>query len=390
MTEVLRRRVTASRDLIAVAGFTLLALVTVGAFLLLAAKLQYPQVGAGGSPIDALSAAVIAGLGALRVPIRLGGLTASALPLGALATIGWAAVWGMSRHDTARRSLPEEVRSGLALGLWLGPACGLLSLIFRLRVEPAVSADFWWSLVLGALWGALFGAVGALVDFGSLRDIRRRAVEVFGGSGPRGEGLRIAIAAVAVLAVGATLLILSGVIAALLSGKPRGEFGVGDALAGVVYFAAFWPNLLISVLAVAFGSSISLGAQITAGGRQVGPLQEISLFDWPPDGPPAWALLLILLPLGATVWAGVQAHRRITPEQLIRALGWAAGFVAVILFCWAALAEARLGAGILDRKGFARLAPNPGVLAFSAILWTFAGGAAGWYLAKVRKGRQQP
>ena len=360
-------------------------MVALGAVLSLAAKLQYPQVGGGGSPIDALSASVIAGLGSLRVPIHLGGLTASALPLGALFFIGWAAVWALNRASDPHDSLSERVREGLKLGLWLGPTCALLALIFRIRGETTFGADFWWSLLLGASWGALFGAIGALRSWGPPRDIARRAAEIFGGEGERREGFRIASTILGALAIAAVVMILVGLIAALLSGRPKGEFGIGDALAGVVYLIAFGPNLVIAVLALAFGSSISLGAQITAGGRQVGPLQELSFFDWPPGGPPGWAFVLVLLPLGATVFAGIRSHRRIADRpSLLRALGWAASALAVILFTWAALAEARLGAGLLDRRGFARLAPDPWILALAAVIWTFIGGTIGWYVATGR------
>lgn len=173
-----------------------------------------------------------------------------------------------------------------------------------------------------------------------------------------------------------------GAIASLLSGHPASGFGVSDVVAAVTYAALFGPNMIVAVVALGFGSSISIGAQISTSGRALGPSVEYSLVEWQPHGPPAVAFALLLLPLLSTLVAGYRARdTTVARADLIAGLRWAAPAVSLALFVWAAIAEARIGGDLLGTRGFARLAPDPWVLAFVTILWTAGGVWLGWSIA---------
>ncbi|MGI8408072.1 MAG: hypothetical protein ACR2L3_06145 [Actinomycetota bacterium] len=383
------RRDSLAWALLEAAAFSVLAMVAAGSLLLMAAKLQYPGFGSGGSTIQALLAAVIAGLGSLGVPIHLGELTASALPVGALILIGWASVWGTA-HTLARgatSTLPERVHAGLRLGLWLAPICLILSLGFRISGATPVYADAWGSLLLGGLWGAFFGALGGLVSHSSFRHLWHSVFLLLGRAQESALGLRLAgIVLWSFAALGAAAVLL-GVIAALVSGDRTAGFGLGDVVAAAVYVAAFGPNMVMAVVALGAGSSVSVGAQISASGRSLGPSEGFSLLRWPPDGPPALAFGLLLLPILSTLIAGYRARKvALTRSDVFSALRWTVPLVSFALFVGAAMAEARIGGDFLDKRGFARFAPDPWVLAFMGALWTGGGVWLGWWVADRRPG----
>lgn len=386
----LSRRDSMALALLEAAAFSVLAMVATGSILVVAAKLQYPHFGSGGSTIQALSVAVIAGLGSLGVPVHLGELTASALPLGALVLIGWAAVWGTA-HSLGQRAtvtLPQRVHAGVMLGLWLAPICLILSLGFRIGGSTPVYADAWWSFFLGGLWGALFGALGALASLSTFRDLRRSALLLLlGEARERSLGLRLAGIVLWSLAVLGAAALLLGAIAAFFSGDRASGFGLGDLVAAAVYAALFGPNVVVAVVALGSGSSVSVGAQISASGRVLGPSEGFSLLQWSPDGPPGLAFVLLLLPIISTLIAGYRAKEAaLTRSDVFNSLRWTIPAVSLVLFLWAAIAEARIGGDLLGRRGFARIAPDPWVLSFLGALWTAAGVWLGWWVADRRVG----
>ena len=75
------------------AALAFLVLLSTGAVLLLAAKLQSPAFGASADPLDVFTAVVILGLGSIRAPVHLGGLVFTLLPLGAATVIAVGVVW---------------------------------------------------------------------------------------------------------------------------------------------------------------------------------------------------------------------------------------------------------------------------------------------------------
>ena len=373
-------------DLLQAAGFTFLSLAATGSILVLTVKLQYPRLGADASPLEALSASVIAGLGSLRVPIHLGGLTASALPLGALALIGWSSVWAVRNRieSTPDRTSFHRARWGSALGLYLGPLAMLAASLFRIGGESPVRASPGWALLYGSLWGSLFGALGGAVSTGTVQEFGARATQLASVKDPsRAAALSFSALVVALFVITAAAIVLLGVVIALLSGHPKTGFGLGEAAAAVIYFLLFAPNILIAAIALGMGSIISVGAQIAQRGATMGECESLSLLEWGGGATPWWGFALILIPLGATALAGYVSWPKFpNRREFISAARRAAWIVGLALFAWAALSEARLGAGILGMKGVARLSPNAFLTGILGAAWTFAGGTFGWWVAE--------
>jgi hypothetical protein len=373
----------------AVAAFGFLALLAAGALLVLGVKMQYPDIGSGSDPLASLFALVIVGLGVMRVPIHIGELSVSALPLGALAAVGYLIVWATARALRRRAGQPLGVMvvEGAKLAVPFALICFLAALIFRIRTDPTpVAADAFGALVLGALWGAFFGALGGLVAGGSLREHARRALEAVRARWEFGyHGVRAGAAMLGVSFLLGAIASLFWVIAGLLGGGPD-EFGLGEAGAAAIYLVAFAPNVVVSIVAIGLGAPVEIGAQVSSAGRLIGPLQEISLFGWGAGDPPWFAYLLILIPALACLLGGFAAHRSAragdgaTSKLMFPTLAVAAATYALVLFEIAALSEARLGAGLVRNRGFGRVAPDAGMVLVLAAFWAVAAGLVGWEL----------
>jgi hypothetical protein len=382
-------------DLSAAAAFSWLVLVGCGAVLVLAAKLQYGFLGEGAAAWNLLSAIVMAGLGVLRVPVDIGELSLSALPLGMLAVVGYALMWSSSRvvgkgHAATQR---DRVIEGIQIAIPFALLCWLSALIFRIRTEPTpVGSDAWGALILPLVWGALFGALGGLRSVKPLKD---HLGDVAGAFRSKYRFVYEGIAAAGVMLVATFLLTLAAglvwIIVGLLEGHPSGSFGLRDAGAALIYLIAFGPNVLVAIAAVAHGAPIEVGAQITSAGRIIGSLQEISLFSWGEQGAPWFAYALLAIPILACLLGGYSARRNARePGDVVQVLGIAAGAYALILFELAALAEARLGAGLIRARGFGRIAPDAGILLLLAFAWAVVAGFIGWKLSDSQRNAANP
>jgi len=370
----------------AVAALTaFLAVLLVGAVMLLAAKFQNPNLGSGADPVSVLVSIVIIALGSLGVPIRIDELEISVLPLGALvaagATIAWATAAHLRRNGTAGdRPGIEAVKIALVFAL----LCLLAALLFRFGGTHSVSADPFRALILGLGWGGAFAALGTLhADQGvrawlraTLQRVRSRSASLYGGL--LGGGAMVAISAL--LAAGAGLLWL---IARLATGGPSRAFGVGDAAAGLLFILAFVPNILVAIVTVSLGAPIGVGARLTFGGRVAGPLRDYSLFDWP-GGAPWYAYLALLLPVAACLTGGYVARRRSPGVSVVKVLGFAAITYSVSLVVLARLGRARLGAELVTERGFGLVAPDVGFVFLLALVWATLLGYVGWRLAEAR------
>ena len=372
-TEVLRRRfLTSWLDPIGAACLSFLVLMALGALLLVAAKLQYPSFGAGANPIEILSSITIVGLAILRVPVHVGDLVVSVLPLGALVAAGAGIVWATS--VTAKDRSPRSAIQGAAVGIPFALVCFLAALVFRFGGRNEVFAGALGALFWGLAWGSAFGALGVVVGRG--RTTLWRAVTQAGGKGVVHRGVAaasIALGSAAALAAAAMLL---WVIVALIRGAPGPKFGAGDALAAFVYLFAFGPNVMVSLIALGVGAPVYVGARVTVAGSGVGDVQRIWMFG----EAPGYVGFLMLIPLLACSLAGFWLRRTSSSASFPRELPVFAAVFASVLALLAWLGEARLGASLLGR-GIARLdvdAPATFALAF---LWALAAGFAGWWLA---------
>jgi hypothetical protein len=373
-------------DATAIAGFSFLVVLTVGAVLLAAAKVQRPALGAGGDPIEALTAVVILSLASLGAPVSIGELEISVLPLGALAAFGFATAWAASRFVSRRdvTGLRERALEGMKPALPLALMCWAAALVFRLRGEDPIAAGATESLLLAGIWGAVFGAMGGAMAEKSVRGlIGSIAAHVHNRLGARYAGVvagGVMLTMAAVLAMGAALL---WVIVAAARGALPERFGVEDAVAAFVYLLAFLPNVVIAVMALALGAPIEVGARLTFGGRVVGSLQEFSMLDWGGADPPTLLYALILIPIASCLFGGLIAYRAASDRsRMTEVIASAAATFALALTVLAALGDARLGFGVIDRRGFGVVAPDESVVLILALIWALVLGFAGWKIAE--------
>jgi hypothetical protein len=363
------------------------AALCVGATLVMAAKLAHPALAAGASPVSVLTAVVIVALGVLGIPIRVGGVEVTAVPLGGLLAVGAVVAWAAARIVAARGIAGE--RAGALAGARVCVPFALLvwisALVFRLR-SPAtpVAAGGAEALVLAGLHACVFGALGgwwAQAPLGRvgelLEGVRARSAAGF-------EGLAAGVVMLVVAAAGALAAVA---IWGVLSLVGEGTRSPASLLAAVLFVIAFLPNLVVTLLALAVGAPVEVGAQVRLLGRDLGPLREFSLGDWGGGTPPAAIWLLVLIPLGACLVGGFAARRHsAVPRRAPEILAVAALTFAVPLGTLAVLSRARLGAGLVSASGFAYVAPDGLAVFLWSLAWAGVMGAAGWRVGE----RQAP
>nr|MBA2600376.1 zinc ribbon domain-containing protein [Actinomycetota bacterium] len=377
------------------AGLAFLGLLGIGAVLLLAAKLQLPDLGNSFNPINVLSAIVMAGLGTLGVPLHLGGIEVSVIPLGALAAAGLVISWAVRTSLRRRESVGTRDRllDGAKVAIPFGLLCWLAALIFRLREGPnPVSSGAGEALVFGLLWGALFGLLGALRSESKLRHVFSGGLDRFRGRAATAyEGFVAGgIMLLVTFLLCAFALLLWIIVGLARGGTPKG-FGVGDAVAAIVYLIAFLPNMLATVAGFSVGAPVEVGGQITVAGRLRGGVPSYSVFDWDGGTPPVYVALLIMIPVIACSIGGYLAYRNAKDKkQVVEVLGAAVVTFSVTLLILATLAEARLGAGLLGRSGFARLAVDAPIAFLLSVVWAGALGFAGWKVAEMQDDGSPP
>ena len=360
------------------AALSFLGVLALGALLLLAVKLQYPNLGAGANIVDVFSSVVILALATLRVPVHVGELTFTVLPLGALIAVAFIVRWACK---VAAPSVPP--RRGLVVGALFGLMALIAALAFRFRFEPdaiyagAIGAALW-----GFVWVSLFAALALLGAREPLVKIAGHRLAGLQESSPSlFEGIRAAglmLAGSVVLGTAAGLL---WAIVVLLSGGGPQNLDGGDLIAALVYVLAFAPNLIVTVVSLSLGAPVDVGAGITIHGKVRGELEQWSVLS---DGAGA-SVLLLLLPLTCCMAAGYWARRNSArPERVARTLLTAAFVFAFVLALLGWLGEARLGAELASSRGFGVLAPRVWVVFLLAALWAGGGGYAGWALAEKR------
>lgn len=372
-------------DVAAAAALGFLVLLVVGGLLVVAAKLNFPSIGAGADLLGAFTAIVMAGLGSLGIPIVIDGLVVSALPLGALLAIGAGIMWGVrtSSRDASFTSVIGAVAHGARVGVPFGLLCWFFALVFRLRGQHPVGSDAGVALLAGLFWGGLFGALGAVRVVEHLKvavrrissGLRARDRTSFEGAS---TGL-VMLSAVTVLGAGATLL---WIIAALARGAPGDHFGAGDAFAYLVYLAAFFPNIIVAIVSLSVGGPLDVGAKVNLGGELVGPLREYSLATWGRGDPPGVVWLLMLVPLLACALAGFVASRRATDQKsMVPVLLIGSAVFAVTITLVGAIGRLRM-AGVVKGSGYGVIEPRVAMVLMFAFLISGIVGFLGWNLAQ--------
>ena len=372
-------------DVASAAGLSFLVLLVVGAVLVLAAKLDFPALGGGADLLAAFNATVIAGLGALGIAIVIDGLSVSALPLGALIAIGVGTMWAVrsALRDNPPADLVAALRWGVRVAVPFGLLCFFFALVFRFRGRHPVSADAGMALITGAFWGAVFGVLGAVR---MVEPLRSAAGRVLGGLRARDRASYEGAATGSVMIVLATVLgagaVLLWAIVALAGGEPDGRFGVGDAIAYLVYLAAFLPNVIVAIVTLSLGAPIDVGAKVDLGGRLVGPMREYSLSSWGRGDADPFLLVLLLMPIAACAAGGFFARRRTSdPSSMLVTLLTASAVFAVGLTLVAAIGELRF-AGVVKGAGYGAVAPDLVALFGFAFLGSGILSFGGWKLAE--------
>jgi hypothetical protein len=132
------------------------------------------------------------------------------------------------------------------------------------------------------------------------------------------------------------------------------------------------------------GAPIVQGAQVGVGGDLIGGLQEISLLDWSGSSL-AYGLLAIPV-LACTAGGWFIARQLQTRASAWRPVVTAAAVFALSFAVLAWIGEARMGAGLVRDKGFARVAVLPIPTFAWGLLWGVVFGWFGWELG-LRKSR---
>ncbi len=360
------------------AALSFLGVLALGAVLLVAVKLQYPNLGAGANTVDVFSSVVILALATLRVPVHLGELTFTVLPLGALIAVFFIVRWACR---VAAPSAPPQ--RGILVGAFFALMAFLAALVFRFRFEPdAIYAGALGSLVAGFIWVSFFATLAlaaarqplAKSAGGRLAGLRESSPSLF--EGIRAAGLMLA--ASVLVGVGAGLV---WAIVVLLSGGGPHDLDGGDLIAALVYIAAFAPNLVITIVSLSLGAPVDVGAGLTVHGRVRGDVEQWSVLS---DGAGLSAALL-LLPFTCCAGAGYWARRNtVRPDRAINTLAIASLIFASVLALLGWLGEARLGAELASSRGFGVIAPRAWVVFLLAALWAGGAGYAGWVVADKR------
>jgi hypothetical protein len=204
-------------------------------------------------------------------------------------------------------------------------------------------------------------------------------------------GVQTGAAMLIVAFVAASAAVLLWIIVALARGSAPASFGVGDAIGGLLFLAAFLPNVLVALLALSLGAPVEVGAKLRLGGRGLGPLESFSLADWGAGSAPWFLWLLVLIPLVACLLGGYAARRNADDSaRLVEVLAGAALTFSIPLAVLAALGDARLGAGLIKPRGFAHVAPDAVTVLLLAAMWAAALGLAGWRIAESQPGEEGP
>lgn len=362
-------------------------LLGVGAVLLVGLKLQNPNLAAGSTPFAVLGGIVVLSMATLGVPISWGRVETIFFPLGALLVAG-AAIASGARQAARRRkaSVRDDVIRGALIGIPFGVVSFAAAAVATVRMEPGfIAPHAIAALVLGLLWGSLFGVAGAVSRRG-WREPIREVLDRMREANPARYGAVTATMwtlAIAILLTGIALMVWLFVV--LSRGLPP-SFGAADLVAAIVYFVALLPNLIVWVLGMSFGAPLRLGAGITVDGDVVGRAGVVSIFD-PPSGAPLQALVLI--PLLSGCYGAARARRTSRLDPTANGGGSIAlmtgALFGAILFVLALVDRGQLGPGLLHRP-YAYVALDPWLTGLLAFAWVTTSAFLGWTITAPRGG----
>jgi hypothetical protein len=335
----------------ATAALGLLAAVAVGAVATAGLDLLVPEVLAAGSAPEALRYSVWLGLASLNVPLDAAGIAGDAAPLTGAAAAFWTIASSVRRRSpgwAAASSLGTAVTAVAFAGL-----CGLAAATSH-TVDAGASPG--WSLVYGLTWGGVAAAAGRSA---ALRDAA-------GAEPPAGRvAAARSLVALALAAGGlaAAWLLAAGVVAGATGAT------VSRLLGPALLTVAFAPNVLGAVVALGAGARVEL-VLADADGTVAAP-EGLALWDWGGGIAPWYVLILVLVPLLATIAAAALTPHEAPLRRGLRT-GLALGLALFVLSRAGSLAATVPGTAAGIRLGV------DGVPAFGlGVAW----GVAGSFLA---------
>jgi hypothetical protein len=335
--------------------------------LLPAAALVVLTAGTGMSADGVIATAIPLWLAAHQIPLTVVGAPLSVLPL--LPTLVLVlVVAGGARWSVRRLGGRIRTDAGAVLAAQAGAHAAVAVLASALLPAAApVSVAPWAAMVGAGVVAALAAGLGLLRECGVPAEWRARL--------PRWASATLRGAAaglLALLAAGATVLAVAMVLRA---GEVETAFstlapGFGSSLGVFVLSVAYLPNAVVAGASWLLGPGVSVGAAaaspftVAGGPRMPFPL----LAAMPDTPPPAWVLVVLLVPLaaGAAVGAACRSALADLPDVRLRlrATVAAAVLVAVGMVVAALLAGGRLAAGQFDPV---RLRPE--LLLPAVLLW---------------------
>ena len=363
------------------AGMGFLAVLGVGALFVGLLKLVDPSFGSDRTPLWVLTRVVIAGLASLGIPIEQAGVGGSILPMGTLVLIAWTLVWAARAVVAAgdRRGSGERAMQGAKVGVPFALLCCIAALIFRLRDGVDTGADPGLALVIGGLWGALFGAAGGLLAHRSPRGTIASTKELgVGGAGPLHEGVLAGVTMLVSAVVAAAAAALIFVIVDLVAATDL-RLTAGDAVALAILFVAFAPNIAVGTVAFSMGAPV----QFVADSLGVGFRTNFSLFGWGGSGPEWFVYFAVLIPILSCLFGGYSARRRTRhPGRMIEIIAVATGTLSIGLSFLVYMGSLSLERGLLGPGNLLVLAPDASAVFLLSLLWAGVFGVVGWKVAE--------
>ncbi|MFC5992743.1 DUF6350 family protein [Pseudonocardia hispaniensis] len=321
------------------------------ALLVVAAGLVALTAASGMSVDGAFTVAIPLWLAAHQIPLQLHGQPLSVLPL--LPTLVLVAVVFIGSRWSVRR-LGGRVRTdaGPVLATQAGAHAAVAVLAGALLPrDAAVVATPWAAMVGAGIVTAVAAGLGLLWACGPPLDWRER-VPHWGAAAGHGSVLGV----VALLGAGAVVLCAGLVLRASAVERAFAEIapGFGAALGVTLLALAYLPNAVVAGVSWALGPGVSVGAAaVSPFAVEPGPAPPFPLLAvMPVSRPPAWAIVVLVLPVAAGVLVGLSCRRRLGPHAdvtaRLRAAGAATALVAAAVGLLALLSGGRLASGPFD------------------------------------------
>jgi hypothetical protein len=299
--------------------------------------------------------------------------------------VGWALIIAGRRFvgGAGPSSAQERALDGAKLGLPFAVLCFAAALIFRMRGAD-VGADPSLALLLGGVWGALFGSIGGVTAEGKIADlVTDRLTGMATGWGIAREGLITAgamLVVAGVLGMATVLLYLIGILVVGLGVELTG----GEVLAILAVVAIFAPNLAAGTVGFSLGAPNFFVARSFDAGFE----RELSLLGFGEATPAPYLYLLLLIPVAACILGGYVARRRTSHRgKPVAVLGTAAVVFAGSLAAIVYAGTLNYSAGALGEGALIVLRSDAVSVFLLALVWAGSLGYAGWKVAETQESK---